>query len=112
MDVQTGRTIKNVPTLTRFTPTLKGGTLSLKKVACPSAGGFTDRMDPGLRRHVGNEALAHLAARGPGVRALSFDLRSHAVTVTSSGVVLVDGTRQAVRTWRPCRSGSQMGPPQ
>lgn len=32
-----------------------------------------DRMDPGLRRRVGREALGHLAARGPGVRAPSFD---------------------------------------
>ena len=57
-----------------------------------------DRMDLGLRRRVGCKALDHLAARGPVVWALSFDLRGHAVTVTGSGVVLVDGTRRAVRT--------------
>ena len=57
-----------------------------------------DRMDLGLRRRVGREALHHLTACEPGVWALSFDLRGHAVTVTGSGVVLVDGTRRAVRT--------------
>ncbi len=55
-----------------------------------------DEMGARLRRRIAGEALRHLTARGTGVWALSFDLRGHAVTATSTGVVLVDGTRRAV----------------
>ena len=53
-------------------------------------------LDSPLQEHIDTEAIQLLAAHETASWTLSFELPDHTVTVTSDGVVLVDGVRETV----------------
>jgi hypothetical protein len=56
----------------------------------------SENLDITLEEHISSEAIRLLADHEGGSWTLSFKLPDHKVTVTSDGIILVDGAKQEV----------------
>jgi hypothetical protein len=56
----------------------------------------SENLDFTLEEHISGEAIRLLAAHESGAWTLSFEPPDHKVTVTSNGIILVDGAKQGV----------------
>lgn len=70
--------------------------VSIIEAVADAKGVGPDELDTPIQEHVELEAIELLADHDAASWTLSFELPEHNVTVTSDGLVLVDGAREAV----------------
>lgn len=70
--------------------------VSIAEAVADAKGIDLDKLEIPLQEYVDTEAIELLAAHGNASWTLTFELPDHSVTVTSDGLVLVDGAREEV----------------
>lgn len=70
--------------------------VEIAKAIADAEGVSPDNLDYAVSEYIDLEAIEQLAAHNTASWTLSFEVPNHNVTVTSDGLVLVDGVREQV----------------